>query len=62
MSLIPGSLSTMISVDESQEHDDDDDDDGSNEIKTPASPCFTDVLSSDGSSEYDTDLEEDFPG
>ena len=64
MSLVPGSISTIIALDESEEDEDksEEPDSASSDIKTLMSPCFTDVLSSDGSSEYETDLEEEFPG
>ncbi|XP_020894802.2 leucine-rich repeat-containing protein 74A, partial [Exaiptasia diaphana] len=58
MPFIPGSFSTMISVEESDENKSEGDGDP---LQAPASPCFADVLSSGESSEYDTDLEEEFP-
>ena len=53
--LIPGSVSTMVSLPES-------DDDQT--VTTLASPSFQSILDGDTctSSEYETDLEEDFPG
>lgn len=51
--LIPGSVSTMVSLPESDE-----DKTGT----TLASPSFQSVLEGDASSEYETDLEEEFPG
>lgn len=50
--LIPGSVSTMVSFPES------DDDRSSRSI---ASPSFQNLLDCDASSDYETDLEEDFP-
>lgn len=52
-SLIPGSVSTMVSLPESDEDQN---------VTTLASPSFQSMLDSDASSEYETDLEEDFPG
>lgn len=52
-SLIPGSVSTMVSLPESDENQN---------VTTLASPSFQSMLDSDASSEYETDLEEDFPG
>ena len=51
--LIPGSVSTMVSLPESDEDQ---------TLTAIASPSFQSMLDSDGSSEYETDLEEDFPG
>ena len=51
--LIPGSVSTIVSLPES-------DDDQT--VPTLASPSFQSILDGDTSSEYETDLEEDFPG
>ena len=51
--LIPGSVSTMVSLPEPDEDQN---------VTTLASPSFQSVLDSDASSEYETDLEEDFPG
>lgn len=51
-SLIPGSVSTMVSLPESDEDQN---------VTTLASPSFQSMLDSDASSEYETDLEEDFP-
>ena len=51
--LIPGSVSTMVSLPESDEDQ---------TVTTLASPSFQSILDSDRSSEYETDLEEDFPG
>ena len=51
--LIPGSVSTMVSLPESDENQN---------VTTLASPSFQSMLESDASSEYETDLEEDFPG
>ena len=51
--LIPGSVSTMVSLPESDEDQ---------TVTTFASPSFQSILDSDRSSEYETDLEEDFPG
>ena len=52
--LIPGSVSTMVSVTDS----------AADEAKpnTIASPSFQNLLECDASSDYETDLEEDFPG
>ncbi|KAL9955514.1 hypothetical protein ACROYT_G036848 [Oculina patagonica] len=50
--LIPGSVSTMVSLPESDE----------DKTMTPlASPSFQSMLDSDASSDYETDLEEEFP-
>ena len=51
--LIPGSVSTMVSIPES--------DDGRSS-RSIASPSFQNLLDHDESSDYETDLEEDFPG
>lgn len=51
--LIPGSVSTMVSLPESDEDQ---------TVTTLASPSFQSMLDGDASSEYETDLEEDFPG
>ena len=51
--LIPGSVSTMVSLPELDENQN---------VTTLASPSFQSMLESDASSEYETDLEEDFPG
>lgn len=51
--LIPGSVSTMVSLPESDEDQ---------TVTKLASPSFQSILDSDRSSEYETDLEEDFPG
>ena len=51
--LIPGSVSTMVSLPETDENQN---------TASLASPSFQDILDHDASSEYDTDLEEDFPG
>ena len=51
--LIPGSVSTMVSLPESDEDQ---------TLTAIASPSFQSMLDSDASSEYETDLEEDFPG
>ena len=51
--LIPGSVSTMVSLPESDED---------HNVTTLASPSFQSILDSDTSSDYETDLEEDFPG
>ena len=51
--LIPGSISTMVSIPES--------DDGYSS-RSIASPSFQNLLDHDESSDYETDLEEDFPG
>lgn len=61
MPLVPGSFSTMISVEESEENKNEGDS-RSGPVEAPTSPCFADTLSSGESSEYDTDLEEEFPG
>lgn len=50
--LIPGSVSTMVSLPESDEDQ---------TVTTLASPSFQSMLDGDASSEYETDLEEDFP-
>ncbi|CAH3040085.1 unnamed protein product [Pocillopora meandrina] len=50
--LIPGSVSTMVSLPETDENQN---------TASLASPSFQDILDHDASSEYDTDLEEDFP-
>ncbi|CAH3144633.1 unnamed protein product [Porites evermanni] len=50
--LIPGSVSTMVSIPES--------DDGRSS-RSIASPSFQNLLDHDESSDYETDLEEDFP-
>ena len=51
--LIPGSVSTMVSIPES--------DDGRSS-RSITSPSFQNLLDHDESSDYETDLEEDFPG
>ena len=51
--LVPGSVSTMVSLPESDEDQ---------TFSTLTSPSFQDILDCDTSSEYETDLEEDFPG
>ena len=51
--LIPGSVSTIVSHPESDEDQN---------VTTLASPSFQSMLDGDTSSEYETDLEEDFPG
>lgn len=51
--LIPGSVSTMVSIPES---------DDSRSSRSIASPSFQNLLDHDESSDYETDLEEDFPG
>ena len=51
--LIPGSVSTMVSIPES---------DDSHSSRSIASPSFQNLLDHDESSDYETDLEEDFPG
>ena len=51
--LIPGSVSTMVIVLESDED---------HKSATDVAPTFQHVLDSDASSEFDTDLEEEFPG
>lgn len=57
-SLVPGSVSTIVTFAESDEEQSVGDVERSH--ATPLS--FTDVFDSDVSSEYDTDLEEEFPG
>ncbi|XP_031572128.1 leucine-rich repeat-containing protein 74A-like [Actinia tenebrosa] len=61
MSLVPGSVSTMVALQESEEDEEISENVSDGEIKTPKAPCFADVLISEASSDYDTDLEEDFP-
>ena len=51
--LIPGSVSTMVSLPETNEE---------RTSKALASSSFQDLLDCDASSDYETDLEEDFPG
>lgn len=51
--LIPGSVSTMVTLSESDED---------RTSKTIASSSFQNLLDNDASSDYETDLEEDFPG
>ena len=56
-SLVPGSVSTMVTFDPS------DGEQSSEEVeKTQGCDDFTGIISSDASSDYDTELEEDFPG
>lgn len=51
--LIPGSVSTMVSVTDSAADEE--------KPNTIASPSFQNLLECDASSDYETDLEEDFP-
>lgn len=51
--LVPGSVSTMVSLPDSVDEQN---------SRTITSPSFQNVLDCDASSDYETDLEEDFPG
>ncbi|XP_001628105.2 leucine-rich repeat-containing protein 74A [Nematostella vectensis] len=58
MPLVPGSISTMVTFEES---DNDDDDKAADDVQITRVPSFADVVLSDESSDFETDLEEDFP-